>query len=411
MPIISKIYFGIIIFAALFMCGCTADLKEESGKSKYSILIGEYKKVEQAIDSKNKLNVSTKDSLHIEKLGDKKYILLYGYFPNSFEAGMIAFNLHSDGVIAGYKIIQHGKQVLDEYANILFVANYLDKPAVFNFNLITKQIEVEWSRLNAKVVALNHFKDAHTFVISTAQSFGKETGLSYVRNAKVFLHKRGDDQDKEIINLDDGVQLYTYWENGDTLKVNYSLIDSTDSKTLVQNIYSIDKNGILGVSKTRKYDLLQDGFPLPPKRIPVTLSPFKNYQFRIVSSQGKSYFYLKNLEKRSEELVASTIRTIYDARWSDDGNYLFIVTNNTIPENPRKKKNPSGELLVINAANMKLQKIFAGFQYQNILIQGRLLLFDQKLGNNSQIAVYDFIKDRYYYTISVTDGCGLNNLY
>ncbi len=401
----------IIFLACIFFAACNPNPKDETLQNKYSILLGEFKKVEQAIELKTKMDTTIKDSLRIEKINDKKYILLYGHFTNSFEAGKTAFNLHSDRFIGNYKIIIHGKQILDDFANVLFVAQYPDKPAVFNFNLITKQIEVVWSRLNAKVVELNHSKDAHTFVISTAQNFGKEAGLSYVRNAKVFLLKRGDDQDNEIIDLDDGVQLYTYWENDDTLKVNYSSTDSTDSKTVVQKIYSIDKNGILGVTKTRKYDLFKDGFPLPPKRVPVTLSPLKNYQLRIVGTQGKSYCYLKDLDKRSEELIAVTIRTIYDARWSDDGNYLFIVTNNTVPENPRKKKESSGELLVINAKEMKLQKIFAGFRYENILINGRLLFFDQRLGNNSQIAVYDFIKDKYYYTISVTGGCGLNSLY
>jgi hypothetical protein len=398
----------IILIALLLLTLCEYNSKNPIDQFHYSILLGEFKNYEAAEKYKAKLSTILFDKLRITRISENKYELFCGNYPSSIEAGKNAFNFYLDSLITSYKITNDDKPTFDEYSNILFVAKYLERPTVYNFNLLTKQTEVAWSRYSSQVVALNQTKDFKKAFVTTVLGYNKLGGFPSINNIKMYLYRREEDEDEQIINLGGGNQLYTYWENEDTLKLNHSFIDTTNPKNVIHKIYSFDTNGKQTEVKTRSYDLLANGFPAIPKRIPFYYSFNKRFQLRTVYSQGNYYFYLKDYNKRSEELIASTKNTISDARWSDDSKYLFIITDNAVIT--KLKTESTGELLVINAFENKLQRTFTKYQFDNILIHGRLLLYDKKLNQSSQIGIYDFIKDKDYYTISMNGGCGLNNL-
>ena len=59
---------------------------------------------------------------------------------------------------------------------------------------------------------------------------------------------------------------------------------------------------------------------------------------------------------------------------------------------------------------MKIVRIFSGFHFENVLVHGKLLFFDERLKDIAQIAVYDYTRDKLLNTISLYGGCGINNL-
>ena len=383
---------------------------DKSKRFPYSIFIGNFKNLEDAVSLKSKLSRELLSQSRIEKLDEENFQLLYGNYSSSYEAGKTAFEFYRDSLIPDYKIVRSRNVILDEYANVLFVARFEGRLSVFSFNLISKKIYPEWSRWGRKVVSLNLSKDNRTAFITTALGYGRHQGISYVHEARVFLLKREEEQTDELAELGNGVQLYTYWEKEDLFNVNFSSIDSIYSNIVLQNILSFDKNGKITAEKKRNFDLLKQGFPFPPDRTPVYFSSNKRFQLRTVYSQGESFFYVKDLKEHSEELIASSKNKIFDCRWSDDGNYLFIVNDNSAPKSNKRKSEPTGELIVIDAVQKKAIKIFQGFRFENLLVHGKLLFFDKRLTQVAQIAVYDFAKNEIYYTISVEGGCGLNNL-
>ncbi|MCX6168810.1 MAG: hypothetical protein NTX65_05700 [Ignavibacteriales bacterium] len=404
---ISRLIFVIVISLLL---SCSNSDKEKEKQNSYSILLGEFKKQDQVEDFRSSLNPSLWSKLRIERVYERNYKLFYGRFSTSMEAGKSAYNFFSDSLITEYKITHEGKPTLDTYANVLFVAKYLDRPSVFNFNLITKQTEVEWSNLDEKVIALNPSKDNNTIFLTTAGSYGKFGGIRFIHNAKLYKYMREEEQSKEITEFGNGVQLYSYWENPDTLKINFTSYDSVNSGIVNQKIFPVDLNGILGKVNERSFDLLQNGFPAPPKVNPVPISLNNRFRFREVYSQGESYIYLRDFSEKSEQIIFKTKEKIKDGLWSDDGNYLFLITYNTGGRSAISKNEIGQQILIINAVEKKTIRIFSGNKYGNLLVHGKLLFFDEHSVQNSQIKIYDYKKDKIIYTISMFSGCGLANL-
>ena len=376
----------------------------------YSISLGEFKTEEEAVKIKPVLEHKMNSTLRIEKSNKNIYNLLLGEYTSSFEAGENAFNIYTNSLIQNYKIIRNGKPVDDLFTNILFVAKYLGRPSVYSYNLLTKQSSIEWSKWKRKVISLNHSPGNEGAFITTAFNYVRKSSFPYIHEVRIYFLNRANEQSDELIEPGDGTQLYTYWESNDTFKVNFTKLDTINSKIVLQDIYSFDINGKLGIVQNRKYDLLQHGFPTIPKRKPVYLSPNKNFQFRNVRSDNESNIYLKNFKQRSEELIITTKRNINDARWSKDGNFLFIIAENTAVDSKGLKAAKTGELIIIDAIKMKIVRIFSGFQFENVLVHGKLLFFDERLKDIAQIAVYDYTRDKLLNTISVYGGCGLNNL-
>jgi hypothetical protein len=408
----QKIFRLVFITGIFFSLSCS-DTEKENDKGKqnlYSIFLGEFKQQDQVEDFRSSLNRSLWNKLRIERVYERNYKLFYGKFSSSLKAGKTAYNFFSDSLITDYKITRDGKPTLDTYANVLFVAKYLDRPSVFSFNLITKQTEIEWSNFGKKVIALNPSKDNNTVFITTASSYGKFSGVRFIHDARLYKYRREEEQSDEIAEFGNGVQLYTYWENPDTFKVNFSSFDSVNSRIVNQKIFPFDLNGNLGKIKERTFDLLQNGFPAPPKSNPITISPNNRFRFREVYSQGESYIYLRDFSEKSEQIIFKTKQKIKDGLWSDDGNYFFIVTDNEVVESTNKKNETDQQLLIINAVEKKLVRTFSGFKYENLLVHGKLLFFDERSIQSAQIKIYDYKQDKIIYTISMFSGCGLAHL-
>ncbi|PKL84194.1 MAG: hypothetical protein CVV24_01085 [Ignavibacteriae bacterium HGW-Ignavibacteriae-3] len=401
----------IVVILALVFCAEKENTGFKDKQKPYSILLGEFERRNQIENFRSALNTVLYNDLRIEKIYDRNYKLYYGRFSSSFQAGQTAFDLFTQKIIKkNYKITRDGKPVFDSYANVMFVSKYLERPSVFSYNLLNNQTEIEWSNYGTKVISLNHSSDHSTAFITTARSYGNQRGMHFVNGVKVFLFRPEEELNLEIESLGNGVQLYTYWENRDTFKVNLSRIDTINSRTVIQKIHSYDLKGKTGKTLERKYDLLSGGFPAPPSRTPIFISPNSRFRFREVYSQGESYIYLRDFDEKSEQLTLTLRGKILDARWSDDGDYLFIITEYKNEKERNLKFTSSSELFVIDAVTKKLVRTFSGFDYENILVHGKLLFFDERSDNTSRIAIYNYNRDKIIHTITMYSGCGLNNL-
>ncbi len=373
----------------------------------YSIKIGEFPDINNAKDFRIKLDRSIADSARIEKFSDMLYEVLLGKYKNSFGAGKNAYKLSSNGLIRSYSIMKGRHETLDEFRNILFVAHYLGRPSVFSIDISSMQTELIWSSQNESVISLNISADRNSAFVTTAKSYGMRSNLPFIHGVRVLQLKRESNEMSRLKDIGNCAQLYTYWENRDTFKVNVTSIDTIDSRIIYQNIFHFDLSGELNKVSERKFNLISEGFPMPPNREPEYISPNNRFQFRQISSDGGYDFYLKDVQERSDVLIASGKRKILDARWSDDGNYLFIVTvNSVLPDSP-KKAQPTGELIVINTLQKRLIANFNRFRYDNLLVQGNFLIFDERLNNLSRINIFDFVRNKIYYTLAIPGGCGL----
>lgn len=405
---LTKTLFAVLSFGVLI--SCSKPNPEVVEAKLYSILLGEFSKYENAEEFKSKLSDDISKQIRIDKVDSKKFQVSLGRFSSSFDAGREAFKLYEDALIKQYTITKNGNETVDEFGEVLFVSNYEGRKSVYSFNLTTKKVKVVWSRWGNRVISLNQFKDRKKSFITTALGYDKQTGFPNIKEPRVFLLDREKIYPEEISELDDCVQLYTYWENNDTFKVNISYVDTVDSHIIHQKIFPFSLDGKSGDVKQRSFDILKHGFPQPPKRNPVFNSPNGQCQLRTGSNSGKLNLFIKSFKDRSETLVASTENEIMDARWSDDGDFLFIVTERKPLINALTKTPLAGELLIINTKEKKLIKMFTASKYENLLVQGKFLFFDERFKNTTQIRVYDYFKNSDYYTISLPGGSGLINL-
>ena len=401
------------VFLSLFLLLSCSQGSYDNGKNSkkpYSIFLGEFSTEEKVETFRLSLNTVLQKDLRIEKIYERNFKIYFGRYASSFEAGEAAFELFTNSLIGkNYKITRDGVAVLDAYANVLFVSKYLDRASVFSYNLLTKQTEVEWSNPLLKVAALNYTPDHTNAFVCAAAGFGQRGKMLYINNAELFLMRREEEETLDLKSLGDGVQLYTYWENQDTFKVNFSSIDTLVSRIVDQKIYAFDLNGKEGKTRERKFDLLKNGYPLPPNRTTPNISPNKRFRFREVYSQGESYIYIRDFDEKSEQLCATIKGKIFDYRWSEAGNYLFIVTDNKESYGTAGEQH-FNELIILNTDEKRVVRIFAGFNYENLLVHGKLLFYDERSDKSAFIQIYDYRHDKIINTITMYGGCGLNNL-
>lgn len=395
----------LLFFASVLILSCNEIKLEEEASDKYSINLGEFKTYEDADIFKSKLDLQLWRDLKIEQADQNRFLLLYGNYSSAFDAGKNAFVLLSDSLINNYKVVKNLANINDPYSNVLFIAKYQSRPSVYSYNVLKKKSKLIWSRWGRKVLSINHSDDRSSVFILTALGYGKQGGFPYVRDVRLYIYNSEKDQIDEIEEFSNGLQIYSYWENSDTFKVNFTKPDSIHTEKIVQTIFSFDKTGKKTKSVNREFLLTRDGFPKPPLQKLQLFSPAGTYQVRITEDDNKKSIYLRDQKKRAELMIIETEEDIKKLRWSPDEKYIFFIL---IEKNkPNIVKN---ELMIINTDEKIVKRTFRGPIFKNLLLQGNLLFFDQQFEGISQITIYDFVTDIIFDEIRIAGGCGINDL-
>jgi hypothetical protein len=281
---------------------------------------------------------------------------------------------------------------------------------VYNYNIKTKSTEILWSRSNRKVLSLNVAQNAKSAFIITAESMIKHENVSSIQNTMLYVLHRNEDETEELMQIGNVNQLYTYWDQPDTFRVNVTFPDSNNSRIIYQRIASWDSYGKKGLLTERSFDLLLQGFPVKPKRKPELLSPSGQYQIRIVKNNDRQYFYLKNFPDKSEILFTSSQGEVEDVRWSLDSRYIFIQTRALSIQGKKSGTSLRQQIIIYDTKVQKVIRILEGSGFQNLLVRGKLLFFDEYLNGANHITIVDLENQSKYDSIDMPGGCVLNSL-
>ncbi len=393
----------IIVINIWIINSCKPIETEVNENEKYSISLGEFNTYDEADQFKTKTDFKLWRDLTIKQIEEKRFILIYGSFESSFDAGEKGFELLSESLVTNYKIFRLNNYVYDNYSNFMFIGKYQGRQSIYNFNLISQNVKQVWSRWGRKVITLNRTQNNQGLFFTTALGFGKQGSFPYIRDARLYIYRDTINNFEEIQEFGTGLQLYTYWENTDTFKVNFSKPDSINSNTIVQEIFSYDINGNRGYITKRTFNLIQEGFPKPPQIKPEYISPSKKKQIRVIDQDNKRYIYLRDIENKSEILVLQSDGKLSDIRWSRNSSYAIINLTDS-------KTLYSNELAVIDCNQKKIIKTFNSNKYINSLVHGNLLFFEEEYNYSNTIAIYNCEKDIILNRISIPGGCGIFNL-
>lgn len=400
---LSKILFSLALALLAVNCTKNVEVKKKGEKAKeYSISLFEFRTLLETRNMKDQLGGLIMDGLVIQKVNEDKYRLLLGEFESSYEAGKKAFSLYKNQIINNFNIVHNKKVVTDSYNNILFISKYFGRNSLYRYNLIKKNIENIWTKPLHSVLTVNRnsFRDVHFF--TTGRKTGMREGFPFIEDSKVWLISTETEDPQTVAEFGECSQLYSFWENIDTFKVNISNPDSIDASVIVQNLYSFDIRGKYYLSNKRNYNLITEGFPFPPTKRLQLLSPNNQYEIEI-NKNGE--LNLKDYNFRSVQNIYKSNKPITDLIWSDDGNYLIAVFEVSV-----KQSEVRSEIIVFEGASRKIISTHTGQGVKNMFVQGELIFYDEIKAGVSSIVIYDYIKNELFSRIELYGGCSLNNL-
>ncbi|MGK9476480.1 hypothetical protein [Melioribacter sp. OK-6-Me] len=392
---ISLLIFSIIALA--ISCSTENEIKVKDG---YSIALKESPDSLKLIRYAEKLGDSVLADYVVKKKLSGSYLLLVGNYPTIFEAGEAGFNLFRKLRNYNYRIYYKNRFVKDSYRTILFIGYYQGRQSLYKYDLVKKKSTPYWSRWGRKVLSLSYSEDWNYAFILTALSWGSKGEFPYVRDARLYHYKNQSDDLNELFYFGRGMQIYSYWENKDTFKVNFTKPDTLNAQILIQTIYSFDKTGNSVKLSERRFNLTKDGFPTPSSLRTVSISPKVRFHLRCVYEDSTSFIYLKSIDENKEILIKEYKGKLFRNVWTPDDRYLFLIFK---PAENNKKS----ELIVIDNYAMRIQQTFHGPSFMNLLVRGNLLFFDEENNGISGVGIYDYVNDEIYDRITIPGGCGL----
>lgn len=394
----KKILLLILIFTA-----CTADKSEYSGINEkyYSVRIAS-KDEKTSQDLIHKLSRSIADTVfNFEK--DKKYITQIGFYESVEEAADKGFELYADSLIDEYNIYHKDSLLENPYNDFYFVGRYLDRPSLYKLNLLSKKVDLEWSKWGRKIIEINRASDNKIIFIPAALSWGRRAGFPYITNMRLYFFNDTTKNVNFVRKFGNGLGVHSAWENDTTFALYFTVLDSFATSTVYQKKYEYDRKGRLTAQSDKKFDLLSDGIQFPDI---TTLNPVSlnlTYRYDLTAKDSIYTLVLENIIDGSETEICSTRGQIITSKWTEDESFLFLRTSNIENSN-------STDLLVVRTKENKLINKFNGVGEKNFVIRGNLLIFDDGFDKSSHIIFYRYKKNKIYHRIRLSGGCGVRSI-
>ena len=409
----------ISVIVSLFFCFACNEKKLEQQENEthgqfskisdsYNILVTEFDSLDTAERFLLKLNPDERNNSKIIESssgkGEKLFYVRVGRFQSSFEAGNYAFGLILDSLITGYLIMYNDSLVMDDFRDFGFVAGYLNRPSLYKFDLVEKKYNLVWSKWGKKIISLDTNPQMNKGFYLTAFIVGKRGGFPYITDTRVYYFDVVKDEIKNVDNIGKGIQINSYWETADHFKVIFTILDSLKTSALIQKIITYNIGGKIINTEEMIYELLIDGIPPAVRPVINLVSPDGRFRFIESGDEEERNFYIYDDSSESSSFILSTKEELIDLKWTRIGKYLIINTE------LKGKDLSTSSIFIVNLISQKMVRSFEGNGLQNLQLHGSLLLFDEKINKKSSIKIYDYLRDRIYFTISVPGGCGLKNI-
>jgi hypothetical protein len=411
----QKIYHAFIIFFVLLVSifillryySGQVSIRRDGYYEISSRIKGEYSKAEEV---KNKLSSRVESQAVIERVSKNVYDVVFGKYSNTYDAGRAAFNLFADSLIANYDIMLDGKETVDTYTNLLFVSRDEERTSVYSFNLVNKKITQVWGDWGEDVVSMEQSPDKNICFFLTVNGYGKKSSMSYLNDARLYNFNREQDRIKMVEYLRSGIQYYSYWNAKNRFMTSFTSLDSSNNQNVNQSIAVYDTAGGRVQYIQKKFNLLKDGFPNPPKRkLDYTSTMNKYIVFGKEGKEKEKEIYIKRTYTEEGYLIVKTKGDLSDIAWSNDDKYLFFIYSD-VKEIPKKKPKTERFLIIYDADSKKIIRKFDSKDFRFLSVFGRLLAIENGSGADSEIMLYDYLKDDIFQDLSINGGCAIKNL-
>jgi hypothetical protein len=286
-----------------------------------------------------------------------------------------------------------------EITQFAYVALAYGKPSVYKYNIDKGNFELFWFDQSDFVVALvtNYSTNISFFV--TAKKVGEKGNFPFI--SKIELYRIDSEISKVdfIDDIGDAMQVNAYWNEQGNFELVYTDIDKTISSYINKFVLTFNSYGKLIDKKLETFDLTKSGFPLllPKKSSSVSVSGWYGI------SEINDSVYLK-ISDGKDRFITSIKGNISEAGWDEDEDFLFFSTSGI------KTDFSESGLFVYNIEADSIVTSWTGEGRKDFFTADDLLIFEDGLGENSNIVVYNFRKAELVNTFTRKGGSGLKNI-
>ncbi len=288
----------------------------------------------------------------------------------------------------------------------LFLTEWFDKVGVYKYDLSKKKYTPVWWHPRENVVMLVYKPGVHPSYFLTSNKIGTRGNFPSFSRLKLFIISQDLSEIKQIDDIGDGIQFTARWNDDENLELIYTSVDISIASYVNQYTKVYDNYGKLYDSEIRTFDIQKSGFPqlVPPRNS--TISPIGKFGVSIRSDS----LFLKTAGTDTLDFVTVMKHNLNKLKWSDEEEFLFISTLDLNDETVKTKNPKTSELFIYSLTADSLIGVFGGAGVKNFFTLGNLLIFDDSLGKNSVINIYDIKEKRIVDVIKPKEGCWLVNL-
>ncbi|MDR3625371.1 MAG: hypothetical protein P4L45_00975 [Ignavibacteriaceae bacterium] len=296
-----------------------------------------------------------------------------------------------------------------------FVGMIDGNPGIYKFvsqvqksGKLEKSITKFWSKNKEKVIKLSYSLNKRSLFFLTAEDYGKKAILPYISGIKLYRISLDSSKVKFIKKIGNGVQVFTMWGQDNTFRVILNTFDRNSADFVNQQTFIFNGLGKTVSSKSKKFNILKEGYPQIIEKIGLTTSPGSKYSIFAVDSMQTS-IYLQTNSDGKVELISSSSQRLNQADWSQDDKYLFFSTTN--PSTKGKTGNEkNSKIFIYSIDSKKVIKTMDAGTVRNFFATGDLLIFDKGFQKNSFIEIINYKTLKPIYSIHLQDGCGLKGI-
>lgn len=295
-----------------------------------------------------------------------------------------------------------------EAGSILFVGMIGETPSLYTYDIVKNEYQQFWYKPREIVVDLSISPNFMKAFFITALSIEEGGSLPLIRKVKLYLVDLNTMEVTHIKNYGIAGQIITSWEDENNYKIVINTLDKIIATDINQSTQLFNVFGKLLIDETKTFDLLKDGYPQPQKVKKNNESYSKRY-FLQVSDDNRTYL-LNDRSTNMNDTIASYPLQVNQFTWSYDDKYITANFNYQNIDYSGGDSMYTSSIIFYSLNNKRIQREWKGPGIKNYYQLNELVIFDNGLGHESELVIYNLETDKVINHIRINEGCGLKNI-
>ncbi|MDP2363518.1 MAG: hypothetical protein Q8M94_07075 [Ignavibacteria bacterium] len=295
---------------------------------------------------------------------------------------------------------------LSNFIGFYFVGKHSGVPSIFRYDYGKDKFNVFWHSIDERVIDLLISPDYKSGFFITKRKQRLKSSQPAIEKGKLYRIDFEANKVESITQLEEGIQVIPFWTDNDRFTLIINSIDKTIASYVNKNTQVYNRFGKLLSDNTEIFDLTKDGYP-------VTKYPSLNFEshnnlFAVIEKNDS--VRIMQLNSKKEINTRFTAKKLLQIGWADNNKNLVMLM---IPKSelPAESNDYQKSVLAVFDLQMKKTvKMFDAAGFKRFVLIGDFLIFDNGIGSDLNIELFNLSSLKNYKTIKLTGGCSLRNI-